>query len=300
MALGRDWSMRIVLLGAPGSGKGTQAQRLTQLRGVPQVSSGDLLRDAVARGTELGRRAKAAMDAGELVSDALVVDLIRERLGRPDAARGFILDGFPRNTAQAQALRAMLAGIGQPIDAVVLMHVDPAILMKRLTGRRNCARCGRVFNLYTSPPSADTPCIDGHTEHDLRQRPDDNEATIRNRLEVYEAQTRPLIEHYKQSGLLRIVDAEGDIEDISRRLERAVAQARPPAPRKRGVRRRSTSGPRVARRRQAGRAPKKTARRAKRAQPSRMRKKKVARLRKRVSAKRGARVTRRARPRRPK
>ena len=143
--------MRLVLLGAPGSGKGTQAQRLRDEKGIPQVSSGDLLRDAVKRGTELGKRAKAAMDAGELVSDEIVLGLIRERLGRPDAAAGFILDGYPRNVAQVEALDALLAELGQPIDAVVLMDIDPAVLFKRLTGRRSCPSCGKVFNIYSAP-----------------------------------------------------------------------------------------------------------------------------------------------------
>jgi len=214
--------MRIVLLGAPGSGKGTQAQKLVKQYGAPQVSSGDLLRDAVARRTELGLEAKVAMDAGELVSDELVLALIRERLSRPDALHGFILDGFPRNIAQAKALNGALERLGQPIDAVVLMNIDPAILLKRLTGRRSCSRCGRLFNIHTSPPTADTPCVDGGLEHALVQRPDDNEDTIRNRLEVYDAQTRPLIDHYRKLGLLCDVDAVGDVEEVFARLERAV------------------------------------------------------------------------------
>jgi adenylate kinase len=214
--------MRIVLLGAPGSGKGTQAQRLASKYGVPQVSSGDLLRDAVARSTALGLKAKAAMEAGELVSDDIVLALIRERLKRADARDGFVLDGFPRNIAQAETLRAMLAQIDQPVDAVVLMDIDPAVLIRRLTGRRSCSRCGRLFNIYTSPPTAATPCIDGRQAHELVQRPDDNEETIRNRLEVYAAQTRPLIEHYRAGKLLRSVDAEGEIEEVSRRLQQVL------------------------------------------------------------------------------
>jgi adenylate kinase len=214
--------MRIVLLGAPGSGKGTQSQRLAHKHGVPQISSGDLLRDAVARRTALGLQAKAAMDAGALVSDELVLGLIRERLGRADALRGFILDGFPRNIAQAEALAAVLEKLGTPIEAVVLMDIDPAILLRRLTGRRSCTRCGRLFNIYTSAPTADTPCVDGSLEHDLVQRPDDNEDTIRKRLDVYTAQTQPLIEHYRSAGLLRTVDAVGDVDEVFARLEQAV------------------------------------------------------------------------------
>jgi adenylate kinase len=237
--------MRIVLLGAPGSGKGTQSQQLARKHGAPQISSGDLLREAVARGTPLGLQAKAAMDAGALVSDELVLALIRERLSRPDALHGFILDGFPRNIAQAQALSAMLDKLGQPIEAVVLMDVDPTILLRRLTGRRSCSRCGRLFNIYTSPPTADTPCVDGSLEHDLLQRPDDNEDTIRKRLEVYAAQTRPLIEHYRAGGLLRTVDAEGDVDAVFARLEQAVTatprKAARARPRRRAVARRAAT-----------------------------------------------------------
>jgi adenylate kinase len=244
--------MRIVLLGAPGSGKGTQSQRLVRKHGAPQISSGDLLRDAVARGTPLGLQAKAAMDAGALVSDQLVLGLIRERLSRPDALHGFILDGFPRNIAQAEALSAMLKKLGQPIDAVVLMDIDPAILLRRLTGRRSCTRCGRLFNVYTSPPTADTPCVDGSLEHDLVQRPDDNEDTIRRRLGVYTAQTQPLIEHYRSAKLLRTVDAAGDVDEVFARLEQAVAAPAKKAPRARRPRR--TAARRSATRRASGRA----------------------------------------------
>lgn len=212
--------MRIVLLGAPGSGKGTQSQRLVKKYGAPQISSGDLLREAVARKTELGIKAKAAMDAGELVSDELVLALIRERLSRPDALKGFILDGFPRNIAQAKALESMLQRLGQPIENVVLMNVDPGILMKRLTGRRTCSKTGQVLNIYFSPKEQLEACTNAGGE--LLQRADDKEETIRNRLEVYAAQTQPLIEHYRGRGQLRIVDAEGEMDAISERLEHAL------------------------------------------------------------------------------
>src|ERR1700683_1812523 len=142
--------MRIVLLGAPGSGKGTQAQRLSKERGMPQVSTGDLLRAAVAAGTPLGAQAKAAMDAGGLVDDAIVLGIIAERLGEPDVARGFVLDGFPRNLEQARELEAMLVKLGQPLDAVALMDVDRAELVRRISGRRTCELCGRVFNVNTA------------------------------------------------------------------------------------------------------------------------------------------------------
>jgi len=213
--------MRLVLLGAPGSGKGTQAQRLVETHGIPQVSTGDLLRDAVARRTPLGLQAKAAMDAGKLVDDAIVLALLRERLDRPDAARGFILDGYPRNVAQAEALSGLLADMNQPLDAVVLMDVDTQVLFKRLTGRRTCRRCAKVFNVYTNPPPASGGC-EGGQSHDLFQRADDNEATIGSRLEVYEKQTRPLVSYYRRRGLLKKVDAEGELADVFARLEKVL------------------------------------------------------------------------------
>jgi adenylate kinase len=209
--------MRLVLLGAPGSGKGTQAQRLRDQTGIPQVSSGDLLRDAVARGTELGKRAKAAMDAGELVTDEVVLGLIRERLGRPDAAKGFILDCYPRNVAQAGALDRLLADLGQPIDSVVLMQVDEKALVLRLTGRRTCPDCGKVFNVYSSPSGQGERCdnpVHGAEAPQLKQRDDDKEDVIANRLKVYNAQTAPLIEHYQARGLLRIVNADQPVERV--------------------------------------------------------------------------------------
>jgi adenylate kinases len=209
--------MRLVLLGAPGSGKGTQAQRLRDQKGIPQVSSGDLLRDAVARGTELGLRAKAAMDAGELVTDDIVLGLIRERLGRPDAAAGFILDGYPRNVAQADALDALLADLQQPLDAVVLMNVDEKALVMRLTGRRNCPACGKVFNVYSSPSDKGEKCDNPEHGADaplLVQRDDDKEEVIANRLKVYAAQTSPLIEHYRNRGLLKVVNADQPVDRV--------------------------------------------------------------------------------------
>jgi adenylate kinase len=217
--------MRIVLLGAPGSGKGTQAQRLIDKHAVPQVSTGDLLRAAVAAGTPLGRHAKATMDAGRLVDDETMLGIIRERLAAPDAGNGYILDGFPRTIPQADGLDALLAGIGQPLQAVVLMEVDAEQLFRRLTGRRTCRTCGRVFNVYTAPPSVPPPCGGRCETPDLFQRPDDSEATIGKRLEVYAAQTRPLVDYYGRRGLLVRVDAEGDIDAVTARLEAALAGA---------------------------------------------------------------------------
>lgn len=215
--------MRIVLLGAPGSGKGTQAQRLQAKYGVPQVSSGDLLRDSVARGTELGRKAKAVMDSGQLVSDDIVLGLIRDRLAKPDAARGFILDGFPRNIDQANSLNALLKELRQPIDAVLLLDVRRETLMKRLAGRRNCPTCGTVYNVHSLPPGANTCSRDGAQ---LSQRPDDKEDVVAKRLEVYQTQTQPLIDHYSKLGLLRVVAGEGALEEVFERME-AAALAKP-------------------------------------------------------------------------
>lgn len=225
--------MRIVLLGAPGSGKGTQAQRLQAKYGVPQVSSGDLLRDAVARGTELGLKAKEAMNAGQLVSDEIVLGLIRERLSRPDAANGFILDGYPRNADQANALNSLLADLGQPIGAVLLLDVKRASLIQRLSGRRVCPKCGKVFNLATLPPGVNT-CDVAPDHGELIQRPDDKEDVIAKRLEVYEAQTRPLIDHYSKLGLLRKVAGEGELDKVFARMEAAAlgAPAKPKAVKK--------------------------------------------------------------------
>ena len=214
--------MRIVLLGAPGSGKGTQAQLLVKTYGVPQVSTGDLLREAVAAGTALGLRAKSAMDSGKLVDDATVLGMIRERLGRPDAAVGFILDGFPRNIAQADALKSMLGDLGKPLEAVVLLNLDLGVLFKRLTGRRICQDCGQVFNVFTSPPDAAAHLQKlGHAPR-LIQRPDDKEEVIGKRLEVYDAQTKPLIKYYTEAGLLRVVDADADMDTVFKSIQEAV------------------------------------------------------------------------------
>jgi adenylate kinase len=210
--------MRLVLLGAPGSGKGTQAQRMQARHGVPQVSTGDLLREAVAAGTDLGRAAKIVMDAGQLVADDIMLGIIRERLARPDAARGFILDGFPRTQAQADGLAALLKSLGTPLDTVVLLEIDPEVLLRRVAGRRSCRRCGRVFHVATNPPRPGERCADGR-EHDLFQRPDDNEATVRQRLTVYCERTQPLIEHYARQGLLRRIDANGTLDEVDARLE---------------------------------------------------------------------------------
>jgi adenylate kinase len=224
--------MRIVLLGAPGSGKGTQSQLLVQAYGIPQISTGDLLREAVSRSTALGLKAKTSMDAGKLVDDATVLGMIRERLAQPDARRGFILDGFPRNIPQAEALESLLAELGQPLEAAVLLDLDLGILFKRLTGRRICEGCGRVFNIYTSPAGTVPHCDRCGEGSRLIQRPDDKEEVIGKRLEVFEAQTKPLIEYYRARGLLRIVDADADVQTVFESIKNAVKSGAAPAERR--------------------------------------------------------------------
>ena len=220
--------MRIVLLGAPGSGKGTQAKRLSERYGIPQIATGDLLREALASGSELGLRAKQAMDAGYLVSDAIVLDIIRERLGRDDITNGFILDGFPRNVAQAEALDKLLARLEQPLDTSLLLAIDPDTLIQRLTGRLTCPVCGRVYNIYTNPPKLDNQCDRDGAE--LMHRRDDNESTIEKRLHVFEAQTAPVIAFYEEQNKLIRVDADGEIDAVTRRI---LAALKPFAPKRR-------------------------------------------------------------------
>jgi adenylate kinase len=212
--------MRIVFLGAPGSGKGTQAQRLMADYQLPQVSTGDLLRAAVAAGTQLGQRARVAMDAGELVTDDIVLGIIAERLAEDDCADGFILDGYPRNLQQAKDLQPVLAEIGQSLDAAVLLDVDMDILMKRLTGRRTCSKTGKLLNIYFSSHADIDAVTDAGGE--LVQRADDNEETIGNRLKVYREQTEPLIGYYRDAGLLQTVDGEGEVDAVYGRLIKAL------------------------------------------------------------------------------
>lgn len=220
--------MRIVLLGAPGSGKGTQAKLLVQKYKAPQISTGDLLRAAVAAGTPLGKQARAAMEAGQLVSDDIVLGMIAERLNTPDAHQGFILDGFPRNIPQAEALDTLLARLGRPLQFALLIEVDFDILMQRLTGRRTCELCGETYNVYTSPSRLDDKC--DKCGGNLRHRADDNEETIGSRLRVYDAQTAPLIAYYRNQGKLRTVQGVGAIKDIftaiGKTLDDAQAEAR--------------------------------------------------------------------------
>jgi len=208
--------MRIVLLGAPGSGKGTQARRLEADRNIPQVSTGDMLRAAVAAGTRFGQQAGDIMDAGQLVSDDIVLGIISERLAEPDAQEGFILDGFPRTEKQALDLEDLLDQLGKPLDGAILMDVDFDILMKRLTGRRTCSVSGKLLNIYFSPAAELQACMDAGGE--LIQREDDNEAIIGNRLEVYRRQTEPVVEYYRSRNKLKHVDADGSVDDVYERL----------------------------------------------------------------------------------
>ncbi len=208
--------MRIVLLGAPGSGKGTQSKRLEADRNIPQISTGDMLRAAVAAGTRFGRQAGEIMDAGQLVSDDIMLGIISERLAEPDAQEGFILDGFPRTEIQAQDLEDLLDQLGKPLDAAVLLNIGFDILLKRLTGRRTCSLTGKLLNIYFSSQEELDACT--NAGGDLIQRNDDNEETIKSRLDVYHQRTEPLIEYYRSRGRLRTVDADGSIDDVYAQL----------------------------------------------------------------------------------
>jgi len=204
--------VRLVLLGAPGAGKGTQAKKLIEKYGMPQISTGDLLRAAVAAGTELGKEAKTYMDSGNLVPDSVVLGMVEERLQRDDCKNGYILDGFPRNTAQAEALDEMLGKVGMSLDAALSVDVPLEDLMKRLTGRRTCKDCGQMYNIFYSAPATEGKCDKCGGE--LYQRDDDQEETIQKRLEVYTAQTAPLIDYYGSKGIVKSVSGTGDIDEI--------------------------------------------------------------------------------------
>jgi len=215
--------MRIVLLGAPGSGKGTQAQKLITEYGIPQISTGDLLRAAVAANSELGQRAKSAMDNGQLVSDDIVLGMIEERLQDADTQKGFILDGFPRNLSQAASLDTLLAKSGKPLQGALLINVEFDVLLKRITGRLSCKSCGAIFNRFTSPPSVEGTCDNcGATE--LYHRADDNEETIGKRLETYEKETAPLVNYFNEKGLLLKVEGIGEIEEITAAVKAELAK----------------------------------------------------------------------------
>ncbi|MEE8328300.1 MAG: adenylate kinase [Thermodesulfovibrionia bacterium] len=208
--------MRLVLLGAPGAGKGTQAKKLIEEYGIPQISTGDILRKAVADGTCLGKEAKSYMDKGALVPDLVVIGLVKERISRDDCKKGYILDGFPRNTAQAETLDNVLAGMDAPLDIALNVDVGKDNLMKRLTGRRTCKGCQQMYNVHFSSPKQEGVCDKCGGE--LYQRDDDKEDTINNRLDVYEKATAPLIEYYGKKGILKSVSGVGNIEDIFKQV----------------------------------------------------------------------------------
>ena len=214
--------MRLVLLGAPGAGKGTQAKKLIEKHGIPQISTGDILRKAVADGTPLGKEAKSYMDKGELVPDKVVIGLIEDRLKQPDCKKGFILDGFPRNTAQAETLDAMLKKLNMPLDSALSVDVPKDDLMKRLTGRRTCKGCQQMYNIYFSPPKKNGVC--DRCGGELFHRDDDKEETIKRRLDVYDAQTAPLISYYKKSGILKSVIGVGGIDEIFKKVCSALGK----------------------------------------------------------------------------
>jgi len=208
--------MNLILLGAPGAGKGSQAAPLMARLGVSHISTGNMLREARRSGTELGRKAAEYMDSGRLVPDEVVVGLVEERLGQPDAAKGFILDGFPRTEAQADALMAMLERNGRTVDHVIQLDVPEEVLVARLSGRRSCPKCGRPYHIKFTPPKNDNVCDDCGVE--LVWRNDDRPESVRQRLEVYEEQTAPLIAYFKQQGLLRPIDGQGSVETVLDRV----------------------------------------------------------------------------------
>ena len=212
--------MRIVLLGAPGSGKGTQAKKMMCERNIPQISTGDMLRDAVGSGTRFGQQAKTVMDEGNLVSDDIMLGIISERLSQSDTANGFILDGFPRTEIQALDLENLLDQMGTPLDTAVLMDVGFDILTKRLTGRRTCSLTGKLLNVYFSSDEELDACTNAGGE--LIQREDDNEETIANRLDVYRRQTEPVVDYYRARGKLKSIDAVGSIDEVFERFVAAV------------------------------------------------------------------------------
>lgn len=209
--------MNIILLGPPGAGKGTQAQRLQAERGMVQLSTGDMLRAAVASGSELGKTAKGIMERGELVPDALIVGLIEDRIAQPDAAKGFILDGFPRTEAQARALDDMLAKAGKKLDRVVEMEVDEKALTERVVGRFSCAKCGAGYHDSFKRPKVEGTC-DVCGAKEFSRRKDDNAETMKTRMAAYRAQTEPLLPYYKARGVLRTVDGMAAMDEVYRQI----------------------------------------------------------------------------------
>jgi adenylate kinase len=216
-------SLRVIFLGPPGAGKGTQAHALASEWGVPHVATGDMLREAVAAKTPLGLEAKRHMDSGGLVPDEVVIGLVGERLAQPDAKAGVVLDGFPRTVAQAEALDALFARKGLSLDRVVYFNVSRDELLRRLTGRRVCRACGRTYHLVSAPPKVAAKCDACGGE--LYQRVDDSEATVATRLDVYQKQTSPLLEYYRGRNLLAEVAGEGPVAGVAEAIRKATGQA---------------------------------------------------------------------------
>jgi adenylate kinase len=214
--------VNLILLGPPGAGKGTQAKRLTDQRGLVQLSTGDMLRAEVRSGSPLGIEAKKVMDAGQLVSDAIVIEMIDHRIDRPDAAKGFILDGFPRTVAQAEALDAMLTRKGRKIDEVIELKVDDAALIERISGRFTCSKCGTGYHDKFHRPKVEGTC-DKCGSHDFVRRPDDNAETVKARLVAYHQQTAPILPYYAKKGLLRSVDGMADMAEVARQIDQVLA-----------------------------------------------------------------------------
>ena len=216
--------MQLILLGPPGGGKGTQAKRLQAEMGLVQLSTGDMLRAAVASGSPIGKQAKAVMEAGKLVSDEIVIGIIADRIEEPDAKKGFVLDGFPRTIAQAEALDALLKGKGRKIDAAIEVRVPDAYIVERITGRFTCAKCGTGYHEKFQRPKVDGTC-DKCGSHEFVKRPDDNETAVRTRLDAYHQQTAPLLPYYEKQGLLHAVDGTQSIEDVAKALKAVIKAA---------------------------------------------------------------------------
>lgn len=209
--------MNLVLMGLPGAGKGTQADKIVVKYNIPHISTGDMFRAAIKEGTELGLKAKSFMDKGELVPDEVTIGIVRERLSKDDCGKGFLLDGFPRTVAQAEALDTMLADLDKKIDFVINIDVDQSILMERLTGRRICKNCGATYHLVFNPPSEEGVC--DRCGGDLYQRADDNAETVQNRLDVNIQQTKPLLNFYEDKGYLRNINGQQDIDKVFADIE---------------------------------------------------------------------------------
>lgn len=215
--------INVVMLGAPGAGKGTQAAMISQSYRVPTISTGDILRQAVADQTELGRKAKDYMEGGQLVPDEVVIGIVKERLKADDCQEGFILDGFPRTVVQAEELGKALSETDRELDAVLEVGVSEEVIVGRLTGRRTCRKCGKIYHLSSNPPQSEKVCDECGGE--LYQRSDDAVETVRNRLEVYKEQTAPLLDYYKRQGLLRTVDGEKPVEEVFEDVQKILSDS---------------------------------------------------------------------------